>query len=53
MKKILFLFTWLSLTIACKQVQTVVSEPVAINDETKEGKEIDEGRELPPNERFG
>ncbi len=53
MKKILFLFIWFSLTTACKQVQTTVSEPVVTNAETKEGAEIDERRELPPNERFG
>ena len=53
MKKVLVLFIWLSLTIACKQVQPIVSEPVTFNNSTKEGIEIDEGRELPPNERFG
>ncbi len=51
MKKLLFLITWLSLTIACRNAPTIVSEPIAVN-KTSEG-DIDEEGKLPPNERFG
>lgn len=53
MKRLSFLFIWLSLTIACKNIQPIVSEPVTVIKTAKEGTKVDEGRELPPNERFG